>query len=149
MYLPLDFVNYLITQPIWLGVSWTQYGKFAHRVSIKRKDKWRKGYGPWFNCKRDTNWKHQNPNSTNSRSTNYDIRHHFKPSCRETYKHWIFGSVLVYSTECLRTFSGIPRNGLWNWSGANMYLFLETPDSSPGRNTMFWLLILNGYWWLQ
>ena len=34
MYLPLAFVNYLITQPIWLGVSWAQYEKFAHKVSI-------------------------------------------------------------------------------------------------------------------
>ena len=28
------FVNCLITQPIRLGVSWAQYGKFAHKVSI-------------------------------------------------------------------------------------------------------------------
>ena len=34
VYLPLDFVNYLITQPTWLGVSWAQYEKFAHKVSI-------------------------------------------------------------------------------------------------------------------
>ena len=31
--------------------------------------------------KRDTNWKHQNPNSTKPRSTEFDIRHHLKPSC--------------------------------------------------------------------
>ena len=34
VYLPLDFVNYLITQPTWLGVSWAQYEKFAHKLSI-------------------------------------------------------------------------------------------------------------------
>ena len=95
-----------------------------------------------FSYRRDTNWKHQNPNSTNPRSTNYDLRHHLKPICKETYKHWIFKSVLVCSTERLRTLSGIPRNGLWNWYGANTYLFLEAPDSSPGTNTMFWLIIL-------
>ena len=36
VYLPLDFVNYLFTQPIWLGVSWAQYEKFAHKVSYKK-----------------------------------------------------------------------------------------------------------------
>ena len=35
VYLPLDFVKYLVTQPIWLGVSWAQNEKFAHKVSIK------------------------------------------------------------------------------------------------------------------
>ena len=35
VYLPLDFVNYLITQRIWLGVSWAKNEKFAYKVSIK------------------------------------------------------------------------------------------------------------------
>ena len=33
-----------------------------------------------FSYKRDTNWKHQNPNSTKARSTEYDLRHHLKPN---------------------------------------------------------------------
>ena len=48
VYLPLDFVIYLITQPIWLRVSWAQYGKFARKVFIKRRDIWRNGYVPWL-----------------------------------------------------------------------------------------------------
>ena len=149
MYLPLDIVNYLITQPIWLGVSWAQYEKFAHKVSIKERIYDGKDTDHVVSYKRDTNWKHQNPNSTNPRSTSYDLPHHLKPNCKETYRHWIFESHLVCSTERLRTLSGIPRNVLWNWYRANTYLFLEALDSSPGTNTMFWLLILNGYWWLQ
>ena len=148
VYLPLDFVNYLITQPIWIGVSWAQYEKFPHKFSIE-------GIYDGMDTdhvvsyKRDTNWKHQNPNSTKPRSTKYDLRHHLKPNSKETYRHWIFESDLVCSTERLRTLSGIPRNVLWNWYGANTYLFLEALDSSPGADTMFWLLILDGYWWLQ
>ena len=148
VYLPLEFVNYVITQPSWLGVSWAQYEKFAHKVSIKgiydRMDR-----DHVFSYKRDKNWKHQTSNSTKPRSTKYDLRHHLNPKCKETYKNWIFESVLVCFTEGLRTLVGIPRNVLWNWYGANTYLFLEAPDSSPGTNTMFWLLVLNGYWWLQ
>ena len=102
-----------------------------------------------FSYKGDTNWKHQNPNSTKLHSTKYILRRHLKLNCNETYKHWIFESDLVCSKERLRTLSGIPRNVLWNWYGAKTYLFLEAPDSSPETNTMFWLLILNGYWWLQ
>ena len=64
--------------------------------------------------KRVTNWKHQNANSTKPRSIKYDLRHHLKLNCNETYKHWIFESDLVCSTERLRTLSGIPRNVLWN-----------------------------------
>ena len=149
VYLPLDSVNYLITQPIWLGVSWAQYEKFAHKVSIK-EGKY-DGMDTDRDCsyKRVTNWKHQNPTSTNLRSTNYDLRHHLKPNCKEIHRHWIFEYVIVCSTECLRTLSGIPSKELWNWYRANTYLFLEALNSSPGTNTMFWLLILNGYWWLQ
>ena len=40
-----------------------------------------------FNYKRDTNWKHQNPNSTKPRSTKYDLRHHLKPNCNENHRH--------------------------------------------------------------
>ena len=149
VYLPLDFVNYLNTQPIWLGVSWAQYEKFAHKVSIKERIYDGMDTDHVVSYKRDTNWKHQNPNSTQPRSTKYDLRHHLKPNCKETYRHWIFESDLVCSSERLRTLSGIPRNVLWNWYGANTYLILEALDSSPGTNTMFWLLILDGYWWLQ
>ena len=65
VYLPLEFVNYLITQPIWLGVSWAQYEKFAHKVSIKEGIY--DGMDTDHDCsyKRVRNWKHQNPNSTN------------------------------------------------------------------------------------
>ena len=149
VYLPLDFVNYLNTQPIWLGVSWAQYEKFAHKVSIKERIYDGMDTDRVVSYKRDTNWKHQNPNSTKPRSTKYDLHHHLKPNCKETYRHWIFETDLVCSTERLRTLSGIPRNVLWNWYGANTYLFLEALDSSPGTNTMFLLLILNGYCWLQ
>ena len=148
VYLPLDFVNYLITQPIWIGVSRAQYENFPHKFSIEGiYDGMDTDHDRSY--KRVTNWKHQNPNSTKPRSTNHDLRHHLKPNCKETYRHWIFESVLVCSTERLRILSGIPRNVLWNWYGANTYLFLEAPDSSPGTNTMLWLLVLNGYWWLQ
>ena len=149
VHLPLDFVNYLITQPIWIGVSWAEYEKFPQKVSIKEGIY--DGMDTDHECsyKRVTNWKHQNPNSTNPRSTNYDLRHHLKPNCKETYRHWILESVLVCSTERLRTLSGNPRNVLWNSNRAITYLFVEAPDSSPGTNTMFWLLIFNGYWWLQ
>ena len=85
-----------------------------------------------------------NFNPTIPRSTKNDLRHHMKPNCNEKYRHWISESVLVCSTERLRTLSGNPRNVLCNWYGANTYLFLEAPDSSPGTNTMFWLLILIG-----
>ena len=71
------------------------------------------------NHKRVTNWKHQTPKSTEPRSKKNDLCHHLKPNCKETYKHWIFESVLVDSTERLRTLSVIPRNRLWNWYGAN------------------------------
>ena len=37
-----------------------------------------------FSYKRDTNWQHQNPNSTKPRSTKYDLRHHLKLNCKET-----------------------------------------------------------------
>ena len=131
--LPLDFVNYLT---------------FAHKVSIKERIYDGMDRDNVFSYKRDRNWKHQNPNSTNPRSTNYDLRHHLKPNCRETCVHWIFACVLVCSTERLRTLSANPRNVIWNWYGANTYLFLEAPDNS-GTKTMFWLLVLNGYWWLQ
>ena len=149
VYLPLDFVNYLITQPIWLGVSGAQYEKFAPKVSIKERTLDIMDTDHDCSYKRVTNWKHQNPNSTNPRSTNYDLRHHLKPNSKETYRHWIFECVLVCSTERLRTLSANPWNELWNWYGANTYLFLEAPDSSPGTKAMFWLLVLNGYWLLQ
>ena len=119
VYLPLDFVNYLITQPIWLGVSWAQNEKFAHKVSIKEGTYDRMDTDHDCSYKRVTNWKHQNPNSNNPRSTNYDLRHHLKTNCKETYRHWIFESVLVCSTERLRTLSGNPWNVLWNSNGAN------------------------------
>ena len=45
---PLDFANYLITQPIWLVVYQAQYENIAHKVSIKRRDIWRNEYEPWF-----------------------------------------------------------------------------------------------------
>ena len=149
VYLPLGFVNYLLTQPIWLGVTWAQYETFAHKVSIKERIYDGMDRDHVFSHKRDTNWKHQNPNSTKPRSTKCDLRHHLKPNCKETYKHWIFESDLVCSTERLRTLSGNPRNVLWKSNGANTYLVVQAPDSSPGTNTMFWLLIFNGYWWLQ
>ena len=149
VYLPLDFVNYLITQPIWLRTSWPQYEKFPHKVSIKERINDGMDTDRVFSYKRDTNWKDQNPNSTRPRSTKYEIRHHLKPNCKEIYKHWISESVLVCPMERLRTLSGNPRNVLWNWYGGNTYLFLEAPDSSPGTNMMFWLLFLNGFWWLQ
>ena len=144
LWLPLDFVNYLITQPIWLGVHQAQYEKFAHTVSIKERIYDGMDMDHVFIYKRDTNWKHQNPKSTKPRSTKYDLRHHLKPNCNENYRHWIFEPVLVCSAERPRTLSGIPRNVLWNWYGANTYLFLEALDSSPGTKTMFWLLVLNG-----
>ena len=89
MYLPLDFVNYLITQPIWLGVSWAQYEKFAPKVPIK--ERFYDIMDTEHDCsyKRVTNWKHQNPNSTNPRSTKYNLCHHLNPNCKETYRHWI------------------------------------------------------------
>ena len=62
VYLPQHFVNYLITQPIWLGVSWAQYETFADKVSIKE---WiYDGTDTDHDChyKRVTNWKHQTPN---------------------------------------------------------------------------------------
>ena len=149
VYLPLDFVNNLIIQPIWLGVSWAQYEKFVLKVSIKEKIYDIMDTDHDCSYKWVTNWKRQNPNSTNPRSTNYDLRHHLKPNCKEIYRHWIFESDLVCSSEHLCTLSGNPKNVLCNWYGANTYLFLEAPDSSPGTYTMFWLLILNGYWWLQ
>ena len=149
VYLPLDIVNYLITQPTWLGVSWAQYETFAHKVSIKERIYDGMDTDHVFSYKRDTNWKHQNHNSTKPRSTKYDLRHHLKPNRKETYRHLFLESDLVCSTERLRTLSGNPRNVLWNSDGANTYLFLQAPDSSPGTNTMFWLLIFNGYWWLQ
>ena len=68
VYLPLDFVNYLITQPIWIGVSWAQYEKFPHKFSIEGIYD---GMDTDHDCsyKRVRNWKHQNPNSTKPRST--------------------------------------------------------------------------------
>ena len=125
------------------------YEKFAPKVSIKERIYEIMDAVHVFSYKRDTNWKHQNHNSTKPRSTKYDLRHHLKLNCKETYKPWIFESVLLCSTERLPTLSGNPRNMLWNWYGANTYLFLEAPDSCPGTNTMFWRLVLNGYWWLQ
>ena len=148
VYLPLDFVNYLITQPIWLGVSSAQYEKIAHKDSIKERIYDIMDRDHDCSYKRVTSWKHQNPSSTRPRSTNYDQRQHLKPNCKEAYRHWIFESVLACSTERLRTISRNPRNVLCNWYGANTYLFLEAPDSSPGTNTMR-LLILNGYCWLH
>ena len=144
VYPPLDFVNYLIIQPIWLGVFSAQYEKIAHKVSINEKIYDIMDTGHDCSYKRVTNWKHQNPNSTNPRSTNYDLRHHLKPNCKETYRHWIFESDLICSTERLRTFSGNPRNVLWNWYKTNTYPFLEARDSS-GTKLMLWLLIPNGY----
>ena len=87
VYLPLDFVNYLITQPIGLGVSWAQYEKFAPKVSIKERIYDIMDTDHDCSYKRVTNWKHQNPNSTNPRSTKYDLRHHLNPKCKQTYKH--------------------------------------------------------------
>ena len=144
VYLPLDFVNYLFTQPIWLGVSRAQNEKFAHKVSIK--DGIYDGMDTAHDCsyKGVRNWKYQKPTSTKPRSTKYDLRHHLKLNCKETYRHWTFESVLIRSTESLRTLSGNPRNVLWNSYGASTYLFVEAPDSSPGKNTMFWIVILNG-----
>ena len=89
VYLPLDFVNYLITQPIWLGVSWAQYEKFAPKVSIKERIYDKMDTDHDCSYKRVTNWKHQNPNSTNPRSTKNDLCHHLNPNCKETYRHWI------------------------------------------------------------
>ena len=149
LWLPLDFVKYLITQPIWLGVYQAQYEKFAHTVSIRERIYDGMDTDHVFNHKRDTNWKHQNPNSTKPRRTKYDLRHHLRPNCNETYKHWIFESDLVCSTERLRTLSGIPRNVIWNWYGANTYPFLAALESLPGTNMIFSLLVLNGFWWLQ
>ena len=144
LWLPLDFVNYLITQPIWLGVYQAQYENFSHAVSIKEWIYDGIDTDHVFNYKRDTNWKHQNPNSTKPRSTKNDLRRHLQPNCNENYRDWIFQSVLICSTERPRTLSGIPRNVLWNRYGANTYLFLEALDSSPRTNTIFWLLVLNG-----
>ena len=48
LYLPLDFLNYLIIQPISLIVHLAQYKNLAHKVSIERRDLWRNGYGSWF-----------------------------------------------------------------------------------------------------
>ena len=64
-----------------------QYEKFAHKVSIKGRTY--DGMDTDHDCsyKRITNWKHQNPNSTNPRSTNYNLRHHLNPNCKETYRH--------------------------------------------------------------
>ena len=89
------------------------------------------------NYERVRNWKHQNPNSTKPRRKKCDLRRHVNPNCKETYRHPNFESVLVCSTERLRTLSGNPRNLLWNSYGANTYLFLEAPDSSSGTNTIF------------
>ena len=89
VYLPLDFVNYLITQPIWLGVSWAQYEKSAHKVSIKEKIYDIMDKDNDCSYKRVTNWKHQNLNSTHLRSTKYDLCHHLNLNCKETYSHWI------------------------------------------------------------
>ena len=69
VHLPLDFLNYLITQPIWLGVSWAQYEKFAHKVSIKEGIYDGMDTDHDCNYKRVTNWKHQTPKSTKARST--------------------------------------------------------------------------------
>ena len=69
VYLPLDFVNYLITQPIWLGVSWAQCEKFAHKDSIKERIYDIIDTDHDYSYKRVTNWKHQTPNSTKPRST--------------------------------------------------------------------------------
>ena len=84
VYLPLDFINYLITQTIWLGVSWAQYEKFAHKVSIKEGIY--DGIDTDHDCsyKRVRNFKHQNPTSTKPCSTKYDLRHHLKPTCKGT-----------------------------------------------------------------
>ena len=126
VYLPLDFVNYLFTQPVWLGVFWAQYEKFAHKDS--NKEETYDGMDTHHDCsyKRVTNWKHQNPNSTNPRSTKYDQRHHLKPNCKETYTYWIFESVLVCSTERLRTLPGNPRNVSCNWRSK----YVPNPGSS-------------------
>ena len=81
-----------------------------------------------FSYKENTNWKHQKPNYTKTRSTRHDLHHHLKPKCKETYRHWFFESVPGCSTERLHTLSGNPKNVLWNWYGTNTYLFGEAPD---------------------
>ena len=69
VYLALDFVNYLIRKPIWLGVSGAQYENFAHKVSIKEGIYDGMDTDHDCNYKRVTNWKHPTPNSTKPRST--------------------------------------------------------------------------------
>ena len=65
VYPPLDFVNYLSSEPIWLGVYKAQYEKFAHKVSIKERIYDIMDTDHDCSYKLVTNWKHQNPNSTN------------------------------------------------------------------------------------
>ena len=69
VYLPLDFVYYLITQPIWPWVSWAQYEKFAPKLSVKERIYDIMDTDHDCSYKRVWNWKHQNPNSTKPRST--------------------------------------------------------------------------------
>ena len=67
--LPVDFVNYLNTQPIWLGISGAQNEKFAHKVFIKERIYDIMDTDQDCSYKRVTNWKHQTPNSSKPRST--------------------------------------------------------------------------------
>ena len=129
VYLPLGFVKYLITQPIWLGVSWAQYEKFVHKVSIKEKIYDGMDTNHVFSYKRDTNWKHQNPNSTRPRNTKYDLRHHLKPNCKETYKHWIF--------ESLSLFHGTPTYTFRKSQGRVMELIRSNYVPIPGSSWQF------------
>ena len=135
LYLLLDFSNYLFTQPpIWLVIYWAHYEKFAHKGYIKKRIYWfAMDTDQDFSYKWETNSNNQNPNSTNPRSTKYNLRHHPKPNCKQNYRH------LVCSTERLSTFSGNPMNVLCKWYGANTYIFLEAPVSYPGRARMSWV----------
>ena len=45
LYVPLDFEDSLLRQSIWLVVYQTQHQNFAQKVFMKRRDRWRNGYG--------------------------------------------------------------------------------------------------------
>ena len=70
VYRPLDFVNYVITQPIWLVVNYAQYENFAHKVSLKEGIYDGMNTDHDFSYKRETNRKHQNPNFTHPAAQN-------------------------------------------------------------------------------
>ena len=86
--------------------------------------------------KRVTNWKHQNANSINpaAQTMIYVIT-------------WNRIARKLTDIEFLNLSQYVPRNAYVHFPeilgtcyatyGANMYLLLEAPDSSPGTNTMF------------